>query len=134
MSTTPAVASLKPCSCTNTPRSRARLPGWQEIYNTRRGASAATAANTSRAPVRGGSRSTWLYRWRRHGQVAGMELGVADAVQMRVAASTRDQRALAFNPDDVRCVPGEREREVAEAAEKIQHPGVRRGREQFERP
>src|SRR6516165_8728838 len=60
MSTTPAAASANPCSCTNTPRSRARLPGWQEIYNSRCGASRARAGSTARAPVRGGSSSTWL--------------------------------------------------------------------------
>src|SRR5207248_5428373 len=60
MSTTPAAWSAKPCSCTSTERSRARLPGRQEIYNTRCGASAASAANTAAAPVRGGSSSTWV--------------------------------------------------------------------------
>src|ERR1700746_4059947 len=54
ISTTPAAASVKPCACTNTPRSRARLPGWQELYNSRCGASPASAASTARAPVRGG--------------------------------------------------------------------------------
>src|SRR5579864_7230568 len=58
--TTPAASRANPCSCTNTCRSRARLPGWQEIYNTRRGASAAIPASTARAPVRGGSSSTSL--------------------------------------------------------------------------
>src|SRR5215470_3858198 len=60
ISTTPAAASVKPCSCTNTPRSRARLPGWQEIYNSRCGASRARAGSTARAPVRGGSSSAWV--------------------------------------------------------------------------
>ena len=37
MSRTPAASRVNPCSLTSTPRSRARLPGWQEIYNTRWG-------------------------------------------------------------------------------------------------
>src|SRR5690606_13224386 len=60
MSTIPALRSENPCSVTRIPRSRARLPGWQDTYACRRGASSASSGSTSSAPERGGSISTWL--------------------------------------------------------------------------
>ena len=49
MSTTPAACKLKPYSCTSVPTSRARLPGWQEIYSSRCAPRRATVGKIARA-------------------------------------------------------------------------------------
>ena len=58
ISITPAQVSSNPKSCTRRPASRAKLPGWQEIYTTRRGRQCAIRGSSSAAPARGGSSST----------------------------------------------------------------------------
>src|SRR5580700_4634264 len=57
MSNTPAPDSLNPWA-TNTAVSRAKLPGWQEIYTTRRGSHCGIRSMIASAPARGGSSST----------------------------------------------------------------------------
>src|ERR1035438_9162963 len=58
ISITPAQVSLKPWEYTKISASRAKLPGWQEIYTTRRGRQCAIRAMSAEAPARGGSSST----------------------------------------------------------------------------
>src|ERR1700675_4544400 len=58
ISITPAQVSLYPWPCTKISASRAKLPGWQEIYTTRRGRRCTARASSAQAPARGGSSST----------------------------------------------------------------------------
>src|SRR5580658_392286 len=58
ISITPAQVSLNPWVCAKISASRAKLPGWQEIYTTRRGRQSAMRASSAEAPARGGSSST----------------------------------------------------------------------------
>src|ERR1700689_999926 len=58
ISITPAELSVNPWVCTKISASRAKLPGWQEIYTTRRGRQCANRASTAEAPARGGASST----------------------------------------------------------------------------
>src|ERR1700680_56989 len=58
ISITPAQVSLNPWPCTKISASRAKLPGWQEIYTTRRGRQCANRVSSADAPARGGSSST----------------------------------------------------------------------------
>src|ERR1700679_1265972 len=58
MSITPAWVSLNPWSCTKISASRAKLPGWQEIYTTRRGRQCAMRVSRAAAPARGGGSRT----------------------------------------------------------------------------
>src|ERR1700733_5965497 len=55
ISITPAPLSVNPSSFTKIPASRAKLPGWQEIYTTRRGCHVGMRVMSSAAPARGGS-------------------------------------------------------------------------------
>src|ERR1700694_3412609 len=58
ISITPALVSLNPRVYTKFSASRAKLPGWQEIYTTRRGRQCAIRGSKAEAPARGGSSST----------------------------------------------------------------------------
>src|SRR5450631_826835 len=55
ISITPAQVSVNPWVPTKISASRAKLPGWQEIYTTRRGRQCAMRVNSAQAPARGGS-------------------------------------------------------------------------------
>jgi hypothetical protein len=55
-----------------------------------------------------------------------MELGVADAVAAGVVAGTRDECAVAFDPDAALSAARQGQREVAESAVKVKHRRVRR--------
>ncbi len=107
MSITPAPISLNPWSFTKIPASRAKLPGWQEIYTTRRGRQCAMRAMHRKrararrieqrqivAVVRPGSKVLRLE------QIFHGELGVSDAVAPGVGPCFGDQRRIALHAHD----------------------------------
>src|SRR5690349_1528433 len=59
------------------------------------------------------------HRWL--SEIAGHELDVRDAVQLRVAARASDQSRVALDAEDMRAAARQRQREIAEAAKQVEH-------------
>jgi hypothetical protein len=121
MSMTPAATSRNPWSLTRMPASRARLPGWQEIYTTRPAALAPTSARRP-GSVEG-----------RRRQVGSDVRDVGDSLPCSVANGSGHESRLALDTQHFAGATRQRQREIAEPAEQVEHGVPRFEREQFHR-
>lgn len=66
-------------------------------------------------------------------EIGRMEHRVADPVERGVLGAARHQRGIPFDADHLACAQRERQREVAQTAEEVEHPVFRADLEKIDR-